>query len=74
MNACQSACLRTYFSLVESLRASQVHQVELGDGILGQGVCVGPALHVEGEDAVRPGGVLVQGMLCYAPIRLSLEQ
>ena len=32
-----------------------------------------PGIHVEGEDAVRPGGVLVERVLSYTSVRLTLQ-
>ena len=60
------------FGLADTLRAGQIHQVQLGDNELVP-FCTCAALQHDAEDGVRAGGLPVQLVLCHHAVALSLH-
>ena len=58
--------------LADALRASQVHQVQLGDNELVP-LCTCAALQHDAEDGVGAGGLPVELVLCHHTVALSLR-
>ena len=63
----------THVSFAESLWAGQVNKVELRESVVGGGEGSRPRLNVHREDAVRAGGVLIEGVLPNHTISLTLH-
>ena len=63
----------THVSFAESLRSSQINKIELGESVVWSREGSRPRLNMDGEDTVRVRQVLIEGVLLYDTVSLTLE-
>ena len=62
----------THISFAEPFRSSQINKIELGESVVWSGEGSRSRLNMDGENTVRARRVLIEGVLPYDTISLTL--